>query len=278
MVPAPSYPLFDALGTLQSVAVDRYPLEYDGAWHLDAHRLASRMTARTRAVLTVHPNNPTGSFVKRAERAALDDIAASRNVAIVSDEVFAETAFAPDATREPTFATDRGALTFTMSGLSKLAGLPQMKLAWIVVSGPRPLVDAALTRLEWIADTYLSVSTPVQHAAPSWLATRALVGDAIGRRVRGNLERLRERLASDHTGPCSLLHLEGGWYATLRVPATLTEDAWALTLLDRDGVLVQPGYFFEFAHEAFLVISLLTPPSRFAAGVERLLARVHAES
>lgn len=278
LVPAPSYPLFDSLAALQSTVVDRYPLAYDGAWHIDRHAFSQSLHERTRIVSCVHPNNPTGSFVTTDEAAWLDRTCADRCLAIVSDEVFSEYAFGASSDRFATFARDGHALTFTLGGLSKLAGLPQMKLGWIVVSGPDALVGEALQRLEWIADSYLSVSTPIQLAAPSLIAGRVEVRDAIRARTRENLGALRAALARDATGLSSLLHVEGGWYATLRLPATRSEESWVLSFLSDDGVLVQPGYFYDFDREVFVVLSLLTPPARFAAGITRVLERVAREA
>ncbi len=276
VVPAPGYPLFDVLAALETVTVDRYPLAYDGRWHCDPRALERSVTPSTRAVLCVHPNNPTGAFVKRDELDAIAAVCARHDLALVSDEVFADYAFAPDASRVPTFATRTDVLTFALSGLSKIAGLPQMKLAWIVVGGPDALVRDALDRLEHIADTYLSVGAPVQCAAATLLATRATVRDQIADRTRRNLATLRDALAADPASACSLLDVEGGWYATLRVPATRSDQDWALELLTRDDVLVQPGYYFDFPREAYLVISLLTEEQVFGEGVRRVLARMRS--
>jgi aspartate/methionine/tyrosine aminotransferase len=239
---------------------------------MDAVEEAS--TPRTRAVVVVSPNNPTGSFLKREEAQRLRHLCAARGWAIVSDEVFADYRLRDDPRRPATMAEESAALTFGLGGLSKSCGLPQAKLAWTAVAGPRALRDEALARLELIADTYLSVSTPVQLAAPGLLARREELQRPIALRVAENLRGLRAqmRLGSAAT----LLDLEGGWSAVLRVPAAWPDDQWALTLLQRDGVLVHPGFFFDFAQEAFLVLSLLPPPEDFAEGTRRLLGRVEA--
>jgi alanine-synthesizing transaminase len=260
LIPRPSYPLFDFLASLESVATKQYPLRYDGSWHIDFDTLEQHITARTRAIVMVNPNNPTGSFLKRAELERLESL----GIPIVSDEVFADYAFAPDASRISSLAGSRRTLTFSMSGLSKIAGLPQMKLGWIVASGPGH--EEALDRLELIADTYLSVSTPVQLALPKLLSSS--MGDQIRHRTSANLKLLRAAAAGS---PLQALNVEGGWYATLQVPRIRSEEDWALLLLAEHDVLVQPGFFFDFESEAFLVISLLTPPEVFAEGVRRII-------
>jgi hypothetical protein len=274
LAPRPSYPLFEFLAALESVRVVEYPLVYHGGWWLDTDALAQAVTARTRAVILVHPNNPTGSFLKREELERLVPLCAGRSLAIICDEVFADYAFGPDPGRVATLAGLDEALTFTLSGLSKIAGLPQMKLGWIVVGGPPGARAQALERLELIADTYLSVGTPVQHALPRLLAAGAGVRGQIAARVRENLDCLRTTIGS--ASACGVLEVEGGWYATLRVPRTWSEEEWALELLDKDNVLVQPGFFYDFECEAFLVLSLLTPVESFSEGVRRLLERVHS--
>jgi aspartate/methionine/tyrosine aminotransferase len=248
------------------VHIRQYPLRYDGVWHVDFDALKQAITPRTRAIVVVNPNNPTGSFLKRAELDVLNSLAAKRGLAILSDEVFRDYAFADDADRVSTLAGDRQALTFSMSGLSKIAGLPQMKLGWIISSGPGS--DAALNALELIADTYLSVSTPVQVALPRLLALSGSILQQIRERTASNLARLREAV---HGSAATLLRTEGGWYAVLQVSRTRIEEEWALKLLEESDVLVQPGFFFDFESEAFLVLSLLPEPATFAEGVSRLL-------
>jgi aspartate/methionine/tyrosine aminotransferase len=275
LVPRPSYPLLEYLGGLESVRVDGYPLAYDGEWHLDLRALEAAVDARTRAVVVVHPNNPTGHFLKQAEAEALAGLCAERGLAIVSDEVFADYALRPDSRRVTSLAGDGPALTFTLGGLSKSCGLPQLKLAWMTVSGPPALRDEARARLDVVADTYLSVGTPVQVAARRLLARRAELQAPIAARIAVNLDGLRSRL--DERSPVTLLAVEGGWYAVLRVPANRSEDDLILDLLDSRDVLVHPGYFFEFAHEAYLIASLLPRPEVFASGVERLLEQLDRE-
>ncbi len=269
LIPRPSYPLFEFLAELESVRVIPYSLSYYGSWTLHPEEIQRAATPRTRALVIVNPNNPTGSFLKREEYAALAAFCAGHGLAIISDEVFADYTFGPDPNRVATLAGGAEALSFSLGGLSKMAGLPQMKLGWIVVSGAEPLRAQAIQRLELIADTYLSVGTPVQHAAERLIRAGDGIRRQIAARVRLNLEFLREC----DMGACELLDVEGGWYATLRVPRTRTEEEWALEILDRDGVLVQPGFFYDFAAEAYLVVSLLTPAEAFREGAARVIAR-----
>ncbi len=262
LVPRPSYPLFDYLAAMESVSVRQYPLRYDGVWHIDFAGLKEAITPHTKAIVVVNPNNPTGSYLKRTEWERLQTF----GLPILSDEVFSDFAFAPDAERMPTLASGGSVPTFSMSGLSKIAGLPQMKLGWIVASGPGH--KSALEGLEWIADTFLSVSTPIQWALPRILAASAGVQERIQRRTRANLENLIHRTSASS---CSCLAVEGGWYAVLEVPRIRTEEEWALHLLAERDVLVQPGFFYDFEAEAFLVLSLLTPPAIFTEGLQRIL-------
>jgi alanine-synthesizing transaminase len=258
LVPRPSYPLFEFLADMESVKVRQYSLAYHGGWSIEP----PEFTDRTRAVVLVNPNNPTGSFVKRSELAALAERCASHGVALISDEVFADYAFAEDPDRVTSLAAIESCPAFCMSGLSKVAGLPQMKLGWIVANRPE-----AIARLEWIADTYLSVGTPVQCAAAHLLTAGDAVQQQIRSRTARNLTLAREVLAnSDGT----ILAVEGGWYLVLQVPRVRTEEEWTLELLERDGVLVQPGFFYDFESEAFLIVSLLTPPSAFREGIARI--------
>ncbi len=264
LVPRPSYPLFEYLAAMEAVQVRQYPLRYDGGWHIDFAALEHAVSGRTRAIVVVNPNNPTGSYLKRDERERLEAL----NLPILSDEVFSDFCFAADPRRMPTLAAAGNVLTFSMSGLSKIAGLPQLKLGWIVATGPGH--EAAIEGLEWIADTFLSVATPVQLALPRLLAASAAIQAQILARTRENLAGLRE--AAGAGSPCRALHVEGGWCAVLQVPRTRTEQDWTLHLLGERNVLVQPGFFYDFESEAFLVLSLLTVPEIFRAGIGRILA------
>lgn len=263
--PRPSYPLFEFLAGLSSVTIRQYPLRYDGVWHIDFASLERAITPRTRAIVCVNPNNPTGSFLKGGELEHLEEIAARNDLALISDEVFCDYPFEPAQDRIVSLAGERRVLTFSMSGLSKVAGLPQLKLGWIVVSGPRH--EEALNALDLIADTYLSVSTPVQVALPELMKSSVKIRESIAARTRDNLAHLRTALSGS---AASVLDVEGGWYAILRVPNTWSEEEWTLRLLRERDVLVQPGYFFDFETEAFLVVSLLTPSDIFQEGLRRL--------
>jgi alanine-synthesizing transaminase len=272
LIPAPSYPLFDFLAGLEDVQVRPYPLLLAaGEWHLDVGEIESRLGPRTRAVVVVNPNNPTGSFLKKDEAAALGTLAARHRLAILSDEVFLDYAFADDARRVGSMAAGGPSLAFAMGGLSKACGLPQLKLGWMVSSGPDAVRHAARERLEVVADTYLSVSTPVQIAAPALLARRAELQGPIAARVRENHRALTAQVRGS---AASVLPAEGGWYATVQVPAVCPEEDLVVRLLEEDGVLLHPGFFFGFPREAFLVLSLLPAPDVLAEGVRRLLSRV----
>ena len=275
LVPRPSYPLFQFLADMESVRVRQYPLEYHGEWSIDLQGLARALTRRTRAIVLVNPNNPTGSYVKRGELSALTALCARRGVALISDEVFADYALTEDPDRVPTLVTPLAGveecLAFSMSGLSKVAGLPQMKLGWMVVNGPAALRAGAWEKLEWIADTYLSVSTPVQCAAARLLAAGDSVQRQIRERASANLAFARGALAGS---PANTLAVEGGWYITLQVPRMRSEEEWTLTLLEHADVLVQPGFFYDFESEAYLVVSLLTAPEIFREGLARLVAQL----
>jgi aspartate/methionine/tyrosine aminotransferase len=267
LIPRPSYPLFDLLSTLEGVVARPYRLDDHGVWSIDRDSVEATLSRRTRALLVVTPNNPTGSMLRAADRDWLATLCAARDLAIISDEVFADFPLTPrpDAC---SLVGEARALTFVLGGLSKSAGLPQVKLAWMLADGPAPLVDDALARLEVIADTFLSVSTPVQIAAPRLIAGGGVVRDAIRARVTGNLATLRAGVRAHPA--VTLREPEGGWSAVLEVPALGDEDALVLRLIDA-GVLVHPGYFFDFPAEAFLVVSLLPDPGVFAEAIARLL-------
>ena len=270
LIPSPSYPLFDFLAEIQDVKLVRYPLFYDHGWQIDFHSLEQAVTPRTRGVIVVHPNNPTGHFTKRAEMSKLNAICSAREIAIIADEVFLD--FSLEENRPESFAANQGALTFTLSGLSKISGLPQMKAAWVVVSGPQPWKNEAIARLEVIADTYLSMNAPVQIALPILLEQRHAFQKQLMSRVRRNLAELDRQLAGQKA--CTRLTVEGGWYATVQAPRIRTAEEWTLALLERGDVLAQPGYFYDFDCEALLVFSLLTPPETFEEGIRRFSRRL----
>jgi aspartate/methionine/tyrosine aminotransferase len=282
LVPEPSYPLFEYLTRLEGVVPVGYRLAFDGVWHVDFSSVTEALTGarrngqRPRAIVVVNPNNPTGSFLKRDELGRLSATAANEQLAIISDEVFAGYPFAPDPTRVTTAAGDPAlddrASVFSLGGLSKACGLPQLKLGWIVAGGR----DAArsVAALELIADTYLSVATPVQAALGDLLALGAEVRVEIAARVAENRRRLLAALPPE--AGCTLLPTEGGWSAILRVPANRTDEDWAAALASQAGVLVQPGYFFDLRGGTFLVLSLLPAPDLFAAAIARLVAHVES--
>ncbi|MFZ0211094.1 MAG: pyridoxal phosphate-dependent aminotransferase [Candidatus Acidiferrales bacterium] len=268
LVPAPSYPLLDFLADIQDVKLVRYPLVYDHGWQIDFHALERAITSRTRGVIVVHPNNPTGHFTKRGEVTRLNEICARAELALIADEVFLD--FALGEEQPVSFATNSAALTFTMSGLSKIAGLPQMKIAWLIVSGPARVKTQAAARLEMIADTYLSMNTPIQLAVPTLLTQRHEFQKQLMARVRENLAELdRQSVAQE---ACGRLEIEGGWYAVLRVPATRADEDLAIELLTARGIFVHPGHFYDFAQDGYLVVSLITPCAEFAEGMRLLLA------
>jgi hypothetical protein len=269
LVPRPSYPLFEHLARYEGVGLVPYALEYDGAWHVDLANLSRRRTPRTRAIITVNPNNPTGSFLKRSELAAI----ARLGLPILSDEVFGAYGIGDDSERVASALRATDALVFALDGLSKLAALPQMKLAWVTVGGPDAEVSAAMSAFELIADSYLSPSAPVQHALPALLASGERSRRALRARIESNLASLRRRLARS---AATVLDVEGGWYAVVRLPDVKSEEAWVLGLLDDCDVLVQPGFFYDCATEPFAVLSLITPETEFASGVERLATYVDA--
>jgi alanine-synthesizing transaminase len=272
LVPRPSYPLFDFLAQMEAVRVVQYPLVYHDGWSIDLDALIRAVTDRTRAIVVVNPNNPTGSFVKRREVEGLVSLCRERGIAVISDEVFADYTFGPSPERVSSLTGIEEVLTFCLSGLSKIAGLPQVKLGWIVIGGPAELSREAAAHLELIADTYLSVGTPVQHALPRLLEAGSQVQQQIADRVHENLAKLQTVIGPNSAG--QLLQVEGGWYATVRVPRTRSEEEWCLELLERDSVLVQPGYFYDFESEAYLVLSLLTPQKIFEQGIDRIVARL----
>jgi len=269
LVPRPSYPLFDFLAALESVRLVQYPLIYRGAWTIDFDALAQSISSRTRAIVLVNPNNPTGSFLKRGELGPLLELAVRHNLALISDEVFADYLLDPEAPIVRSLREVKDVLTFCLSGLSKVAALPQLKLGWIALGGPGGVGEEAFERLELIADTYLSVSAPVQWAASALLETRAGMQEQILARVRANRSFLAEQIAG--AAPWKLLSTEGGWYGILETPDIRDEEDWVLEALAQKNVLVQPGFFFDFDREGFVALSLLTPEQVFRDGVRAIL-------
>ena len=287
LVPVPSYPLFEYLTRLDGVRPLPYRLEYQGRWLLDEESVDAAWLESVRAVLAVSPNNPTGSLLNDVELEAVCRRCAARDAALIVDEVFADYPLDAAEAPEPQAPTGQGAtvrrdargisapgaLVFRLGGLSKSAGLPHLKLGWIALEGPDPLREAALERLEVITDAYLSVSTPVQVATPELLAAGTSIRAAILERVRANHQQLKA-LAAGYPA-IEVLHADAGWSAVLRVPATLPEEDLVLELLHRDKVVVHPGFFFDFPHEAFLIVSLLPEPDCFREAICRMMDRIH---
>jgi len=270
LVPRPSYPLLEHLTRLEGVVAAPYDLEYDDCWSIDLGSLERACSDRTRIVLIVSPNNPTGSFVKVNELEHLAAVCARRQLAIVADEVFADYELRPGAATAAGRTTTRDdALVFSLGGLSKSIGLPQVKLAWIAVAGPEPAVRTAMGRLELACDAFLSVSTPVQRATADLLRAGAAVREQIRRRVVANYRQLVDR--GEEAPVCRVLDAEGGWYAVLHVPTLGSEEELVLDLLTNQHVLVHPGYFFDFDRESYLIVSLLAQEQTFLQGILRIL-------
>jgi alanine-synthesizing transaminase len=269
LVPKPSYPLFEFLADLQDVKLASYELIYDHGWQLDFPSLENALTARTRGVVVVHPNNPTGSYVQSGEMETLNSFCREHGLAVIADEVFLD--YGLENTEHVSFAGNRDVLTFTLSGLSKIAALPQMKVAWVVTSGPGSEAAEAMGRLEVIADTYLSMNAPMQWATPALLAQRKNIQPQLLERVRTNLTELDRQLAGQQA--CQRLSVDGGWYAVLRVPVTRSDEDLAIELLREKSVLVHPGHFYDFPRDGYLVLSLITPQLEFAEGMTAILER-----
>jgi alanine-synthesizing transaminase len=291
LVPKPSYPLFEFLADLQDVKLVPYPLIYDHGWQMDFHSMEKAVTARARGVVVVHPNNPTGSYVHASELGVLNEFCRAHGLAVIVDEVFLDYSLDDEisaagavelrSTRQPmaavpTFSVDapsfvgnQDVLTFTLSGLSKISALPQMKVAWVVTSGPAEQVQVAMARLEVIADTYLSMNAPVQWAVPVMLEQRRSIQRQLLERVRRNLAELDRQLTSQKA--CQRLSVEGGWYAVLRVPVTRSDEDLAIELVREEAVLVHPGHFYDFESDGYLVLSLIAPEADFEDGIQRLL-------
>ena len=270
LVPKPSYPLFEFLADLADVNLVPYPLLYDHGWQIDFDSLYKAATAQSRAVIVVHPNNPTGSYVSAAETSALNTFCRDYGLALIVDEVFLD--YAHDGAARSSFVTNAEALIFTLSGVSKISALPQMKLAWVAASGPAESVAEAGARLEVIADTYLSMNAPVQLAAAVLLGQRKQIQPILLDRLRVNLVELDSQLAGHPS--CTRLQVEGGWYVVLRIPVLGSDEDLAIRLLREASVSVHPGHFYDFPKEGHLVLSLITEPADFCEGVARMLRLV----
>jgi hypothetical protein len=276
LVPVPSYPLFEHLAALDAARVRPYRLEFHGGWAYDVDAIKRATTPRTRAVVIVSPNNPTGSYLSSYDLGPLAAHCRAHDISIIGDEVFAEYVLDVQLPRVSSVLAQREALTFGLGGLSKSLGLPQLKLGWMVVNGPDALVKASLERLELICDTYLSVSTPVQEALPTLLVEGATIRSQIRDRVTRNYRSVLTMAAACPS--VRVLASDGGWNAVMQVPAMQSEESLVLRILDHDHVLVHPGYFFDFPREAFLIVSLLPPPDVFDRAIGKVLARAEASA
>ncbi len=271
LAPAPSYPLFGFLGQLNDVQMDIWPSQYADGWHIDVAALHAALTPQTRAILAVSPNNPTGAVLSHAELTLLADLCREHDLALIVDEVFADTLRQPLGEGVATVAGHAACLTFALGGLSKTCLLPHAKLAWTLVSGPPHLVEGALQRLETMADTYLSAATPIQRALPALLDLAPMIQTVLRERLEGNLRFLQTAV---HRTALDVLPVAGGWSAVLRLPLPPDDRDWALYLLETAGVLTHPGWFFDFAEDGWLILSLLATPDAFRAGVRALVAAV----
>ena len=299
LVPKPSYPLFEFLGDLQDVKLVPYPLIYDHGWQMDFPSMEKAVSGRTRGVVVVHPNNPTGSYVRAGEVKLLNSFCRAHGLAMIVDEVFLDyrvddsqdnsgrdtrSLHAPSDRHSPiqrlgrddkvlrpamSFAGNQEVLTFTLSGLSKISALPQMKVAWVVTGGPPEEAAAAMARLEVIADTYLSMNAPIQWALPALLRQRKSIQRQLLERVRANLAELDQQLAGQKA--CERLSMDGGWYVVLRVPVTRSDEELAVELVEEKSVLLHPGHFYDFPSDGYFVLSLITPEADFAEGMSRTL-------
>jgi aspartate/methionine/tyrosine aminotransferase len=267
LVPKPSYPLFDFLADLQDVTLVPYSLEYAHGWMVDFQSITRALSERTRAILLVHPNNPTGSYLRAEEVQQLNDLCREQNLALIVDEVFLDYSLAGASPK--TLTANLDALTFTLSGLSKIAALPQMKVAWVVTTGPGSLLRPALGRLEVIADTYLSLNAPTQWAVHALLEQRHSLQPQLSQRIRENRTSLQKLISSQPA--CELLDADAGWYAVLRVPARGSDEDLVIDLLQKQNVVVHPGHFYDFPKDGFLVLSLITPKEIFHEGISRVL-------
>jgi len=275
LLPSPSYPLFPFLVDINDIGHDYYPLSYNGQWSIDFNSLKKALHPNTKIIILVNPNNPTGSYIKKNELLELNTLCRENNMALLSDEVFYDFGLSQPKDAISLVQND-SVLTFTLGGLSKTLGLPQMKCSWIIMNGPKNLVKQAHDRLEIIADTYLSINTPVQNALKDWLPLKNNIQTQIKLRIHNNLNILKE--ITRNSSHCELLNVEGGWYAILKIPSHLSEEDWVLDFLTKDRVLVHPGYFFEFDHDAHIVLSCLPPPDVFEQGVKMIIKRIASKN
>ncbi len=272
LVPKPSYPLMEYLTKISDVEIKYYNLLYDGEWFFDFDSITRNISKKTKAILLIHPNNPTGSYIKKEEYKTLVEVCASNNLALIADEVFLDYSFYEDESRVNSLAEKKDVLTFTFSGISKIIGLPQMKLAWIVVNGREDVGREAISRLEIIADSYLTVSTPIQNAAKNWFSLREKQNGDIRNRIKVNYEFLVDRTKNNSL--IKVMNVEGGWNAILQIPQLKSDEEWVEYFLTNHGVIVQPGFFYDFDRDGFWVVSLLTTPDIFQKGIDIIVKEI----
>ncbi len=269
LAPQPSYPLLDYLASLHDIGIKRYALSPQKNWEINLAGHYELKETDPKAVLIVNPNNPTGNYLHAPELAELNIFCKNRNTAIISDEVFFDF---PLTENRPASAVscagNRHSLAFTLSGISKILGLPQMKFSWIVVSGPEELAKEAVKRLEVISDTYLSASTPAQNAAAAWFSNESIIQAEILQRIRNNYLTLQNHFGQG--GAVRLFPVQAGWHAPLQLPSRHTDEEWACMLLEKTRALAHPGYLFDFSEGSFLVLSLIIPENQFREGVEKI--------
>jgi len=275
LVPQPSYPLFDYLAQISDVQLDYYHLIYDDGWHIDFESIRQAISSSTKAIVLVNPHNPTGMFVDASEYSEIRELAIKHNLAIIVDEVFIDYPFESNPLFNQSYVTENQVLTFTLNGISKMLGLPQMKLGWMIISGPAKIRQEAVSRAEILCDTFLSVNAPVQLAFPSLMNVGGDIHQEIARRVKANYISLRSII--QQSAPVSVLESSGGWYGILKVPNIKSDEQWALDLLEKKGVYVFPGYFFDFGRETFLVVSLLIEETKFISGIQTILTFIQEE-
>jgi len=272
LFPTPSYPLFQFLVDINDLEMGTYSLKADDQWQIDFEDLEASITAKTKIIVLVNPNNPTGSYMKADELEKLNEICLQNRLCLLSDEVFWDYSFGPD-NQGVSLMQNVTVPSFVLGGISKTLGLPQMKLSWIAMDGPTEFISEASQRLEIISDTYLSVNTPTQNALADWMQKRPKIQDEIRQRLNDNRARLISEIKNDEV--LSLCHGEGGWYSILKIPSTYSEEEWVLKFLREDQVYVHPGYFFDFENQAHIVVSLLTPSDTFQKGIQKILKRIN---
>jgi len=274
MMPTPSYPLINYLAKLNDVSVKTYSLGYEKRWSMDVNSIGKSFK-KQKLMILINPNNPTGNYIYESELKLINQLAEKQKAALLCDEVFHDFNLREKTKTPLSLASNNKVLTFTLSGISKSLALPQMKLSWIVVSGPKRVREEAMKRLEVIADTFLSVSTPVQNALPVWLKERDKIQAGIKKRVLSNLDYLQRELVKYPEN--QILTVEGGWSVIIQIPKIYSEEDWVLKFLTQDQVIVHPGYFYDFPKEAYIVISLILPPKQFRQGICKIFKRIRKE-